>query len=331
MDNLGHRENGRQRPDPYKALHTQWMMPQRQMKDHHSMNLLALMSERDTAIMERDHALAEKKAAMAERDMAFAQRDSAMAERNAAIVERDNALAALELARTNGFNMNNGTGFNPGPLNGAKNYHHHDQQPHAQSSPLQLADSPYDHAREMHISDAYPISTAPVSAAGKAKKAKKNSSQASPLKRPSGVLRKTKKAGGDWRDAGMSGVGEDPARAAFEMKNEWKDQDLGLNQVSFDESSMPAPACSCTGVLRQCYKWGNGGWQSSCCTMSMSMYPLPVMPNKRHARMGGRKMSGSAFTKLLSRLAAEGHDLSASVDLKDHWAKHGTNRYITIR
>lgn len=301
------------------------------MKDHHSMNLLALMSERDTAIMERDHALAEKKAAMAERDMAFAQRDSAMAERNAAIVERDNALAALELARTNGFNMNNGNGFNPGYLNGAKNFHHHDQQPHAQPSPLQLADSPYDHAREMHISYAYPISTAPVSAAGKAKKPKKNSSQASPLKRPSGVLRKTKKAAGDWRDVGMSGGGEDPARAASEMKNEWKDQDLGLNQVSFDESSMPAPACSCTGVLRQCYKWGNGGWQSSCCTMSMSLYPLPVMPNKRHARMGGRKMSGSAFTKLLSRLAAEGHDLSASVDLKDHWAKHGTNRYITIR
>ncbi|CAM0912569.1 unnamed protein product [Alopecurus aequalis] len=329
MDNLGHGENGRQRMDQYKGLHTQWMMPPRQIKDHHSMNLLALMSARDNAIMERDHALAEKKAAMAERDMAFAQRDSAMAERNAAIVERDNALAALELARTNGFNVHNGIGFNPGSLSGAKNFQHHDQHSHAQSSPLQLADSPYDHGREMHISEAYPISTAPGSA-GKAKKPKKNSSQASPLKRPSGVLRKTKKAAGDWRDVGMSGVGEDPASASV-MKNEWKDQDLGLNQVAFDESSMPAPACSCTGKLRQCYKWGNGGWQSSCCTMSMSMYPLPVMPNRRHARMGGRKMSGSAFTKLLSRLAAEGHDLSSSVDLKDHWAKHGTNRYITIR
>lgn len=293
------------------------------------MNLLALLSERDNAIMERDHALAEKKAALAQRDMAFAQRDSAMAERNAAIIERDNALAALELTRTNGFNVNNGNGFNPGSLSGTKNFQHHEQHSHAQSSPPQLADSPYDHAREMHISEAYPISTAPGSA-GKAKKPKKNNSQASPLKRPSGVLRKTKKTTGDWRDVGMSGGGEDPAHASV-MKNEWKDQDLGLNQVAFDESSMPAPACSCTGNLRQCYKWGNGGWQSSCCTMSMSMYPLPVMPNKRHARMGGRKMSGSAFTKLLSRLAAEGHDLSTSVDLKDHWAKHGTNRYITIR
>src|SRR6185503_13179982 len=97
----------------------QWMMPQ--LKDHHSMNLLALMNEKDSAIRERDHALAEKKAAIAERDMAFAQRDAAMAERNAAIVERDNALAALELARTNGFNMNNGNGFHQHqvpPLNG---------------------------------------------------------------------------------------------------------------------------------------------------------------------------------------------------------------------
>ncbi|GFQ05148.1 protein basic pentacysteine4 [Phtheirospermum japonicum] len=112
---------------------------------------------------------------------------------------------------------------------------------------------------------------------------------------------------------------------------DWKDQDLGLNQVVFDETTMPAPVCSCTGTLRQCYKWGNGGWQSSCCTTNLSMYPLPAVPNKRHARVGGRKMSGSAFNKLLSRLAGEGHDLSNPVDLKENWAKHGTNRYITIK
>ncbi|KAL5212468.1 hypothetical protein ABZP36_023315 [Zizania latifolia] len=307
------------------------MMPQtqRHLKDHQSMNLLALMNDRDNAIRERDHALAEKKAAIAERDMAFAQRDAAMAERNAAVVERDNALAALELARTNGLNMNNGNGYSQGSLSGTKNIHQHDQLTHVQSSPLQLTDSPYDHAGEMQISETYPISTAPGSV-GKAKRPKKNSSQSSPLKRPSGVLRKTKKPPGDWKNVGISGCGEDSHHASV-MKNEWKDQDLGLNQVAFDDSTMPAPACSCTGKLRQCYKWGNGGWQSSCCTMNISMYPLPVMPNKRHARIGGRKMSGGAFTKLLSRLAAEGHDLSTPVDLKDHWAKHGTNRYITIR
>jgi len=229
------------------------MMPQ--LKDHHSMNLLALMNEKDSAIRERDHALAEKKAAIAERDMAFAQRDAAMAERNAAIVERDNALAALELARTNGFNTNNGNGFHQHqgpPLHGTKNIHHHDQLSHVQSSPLQLADSPYDHAREMHISEAYPIAAAPGSI-GKGKKPRKNNTQASPLKRPSGVLRKTKKAASEWKNRGMSGGGEDSTRASV-MKNEWKDQDLGLNQVPFDESTMPAPACSCTGELRQCYK-----------------------------------------------------------------------------
>ncbi|KAF3498308.1 hypothetical protein DY000_02056703 [Brassica cretica] len=116
-------------------------------------------------------------------------------------------------------------------------------------------------------------------------------------------------------------------------KSDWRSQEtVGLNRVVYDETTMLPPVCSCTGVLRQCYKWGNGGWQSSCCTTTLSMHPLPALPNKKHARVGGRKMSGSAFSKLLSRLAAEGHhDLSNPVDLKDHWAKHGTNRYITIK
>ncbi|OVA05619.1 GAGA-binding transcriptional activator [Macleaya cordata] len=73
-----------------------------------------------------------------------------------------------------------------------------------------------------------------------------------------------------------------------------------------------------TGVLHQCYKWGKGGWQSACCTSTLSMYPLPTVPNKRHSRLGGRKMSGSAFNKLLSWLLAEGHDLLTPLDLKDH-------------
>ena len=42
-------------------------------------------------------------------------------------------------------------------------------------------------------------------------------------------------------------------------KADWKHQDLALNQVAYDDSTMPTPVCSCTGVLRQCYKWGNGG------------------------------------------------------------------------
>ncbi|GFP89005.1 protein basic pentacysteine4 [Phtheirospermum japonicum] len=104
-----------------------------------------------------------------------------------------------------------------------------------------------------------------------------------------------------------------------------------INLIHFDESTMPVPVCSCTGVARQCYKWGNGGWQSACCTTSLSVYPLPQIPNKKHVRMGGRKMSGSVFSRLLTRMAAAGHDLSIAVDLKSYWAKHGTNRYITIK
>ncbi|XP_072999421.1 barley B recombinant-like protein D isoform X1 [Typha latifolia] len=341
MDESRDTETGRQRPDQYKSVHAQWMMPQNQMKDHHTMKLIALMTERNNAIQERNLAISEKKAALAERDMATMQRDAAIAERDSAIMERDNALAALDLARQNGMNTNGGHGCPPGCTapRGIKHIHHHNHLSHV--SPPQLSDAPYDHAREMHIMEAYPISTASendvkVRKAKRPRKEKK--SQAAPLKKTVKTQRKSKKVGveqvtiarthAEWHDQGALRGGEDLNKVS---KQEWKDQDLGLNQVTFDELTMPVPVCSCTGKFQQCYKWGNGGWQSACCTTTLSMYPLPVMPNKRHARMGGRKMSGSVFVRLLSRLAAEGHDLSMPVDLKDHWAKHGTNRYITIK
>ncbi|CAK9253883.1 unnamed protein product [Sphagnum jensenii] len=93
----------------------------------------------------------------------------------------------------------------------------------------------------------------------------------------------------------------------------------------------PIPYCSCTGLNQQCYRWGNGGWQSACCTTLISLYPLPMNPKKRGSRLAGRKMSAGAFDKLLEKLALEGVDVRYSVDLKDHWAKHGTNRYVTLR
>ncbi|KAH9610726.1 hypothetical protein KSS87_003677 [Heliosperma pusillum] len=122
-------------------------------------------------------------------------------------------------------------------------------------------------------------------------------------------------------------IGEDmnKSKKTFNSKNP------GLNKIDFDETEMPIPGCSCTGILRRCYKWGSGGWQSSCCTNTISAFPLPLKPHKRHIRIGGRKMSGGAFSKLLSRLAVEGFDFSRPVDLKEHWSKHGTNRYITIK
>ncbi|XP_042004996.1 barley B recombinant-like protein D [Salvia splendens] len=112
-------------------------------------------------------------------------------------------------------------------------------------------------------------------------------------------------------------------------KPDWKDKDLGLNQVAFDESTMPVPVCSCTGVLRPCYKWVNGGWQSPCCTTNLSMYPFPAVPSKRHVRVGSRKMSRSAFNKLLSRPAAEGYDLSTPVDLKEHSGQSTGGQTVT--
>ncbi|KAG9457674.1 hypothetical protein H6P81_002182 [Aristolochia fimbriata] len=104
-----------------------------------------------------------------------------------------------------------------------------------------------------------------------------------------------------------------------------------INGIDMDISGIPIPVCSCTGTPQQCYKWGVGGWQSACCTTSISMYPLPMSTKRRGARIAGRKMSHGAFKKVLEKLASEGHNLSSPIDLKNHWAKHGTNKFVTIR
>ncbi|KAK8945644.1 Protein BASIC PENTACYSTEINE7 [Platanthera guangdongensis] len=114
-------------------------------------------------------------------------------------------------------------------------------------------------------------------------------------------------------------------------KGEKKHHEDTHNCVMMDLSGVPGPVCSCTGVPRQCYRWGRGGWQSSCCTTSLSEYPLPVSPMRPGARVAGRKMSIGAYVKLLHRLAADGYDLSYAVDLKNHWARHGTNKFVTIK
>ncbi|XP_057974540.1 protein BASIC PENTACYSTEINE6 [Malania oleifera] len=336
MDDSGHRENGRHKAEQYKTAQGQWLMQHQPSMKH----IMAIMAERDAAIQERNLAISEKKAALAERDMAFLQRDTAIQERNTAIMERDNAIATLQY-RENPMNSDNMSSCPPGCQisRGVKHMHHPQQHVH---HPPHVAEVPYN-SREMHISDALPMSPV-ASDASKSRRAKRAKEPKATLsnKKASKPSRKVKREGDDlnkimfsksheWKGQDMGGGGDDLNKQLVVSKPDWKGQDLGLNQVAFDESTMPAPVCSCTGVLRQCYKWGNGGWQSSCCTTTMSIYPLPAVPNKRHARVGGRKMSGSAFNKLISRLAAEGHDLSAPVDLKDHWAKHGTNRYITIK
>lgn len=305
--------------------------------------IMAIMAERDAAIQERNLALSEKKAALAERDMALLQRDTAIAERNNALMERDNVIATLQF-RENTLTNGSMSSCPPGCQisRGVKHIHHLPQQVNHLPN---MGDASYG-AREMHTSDALPAAPIP-SEAGKSRRAKrpKEGKSASPNKKTPKTTRKVKREAEDlnkmmfannkaheWKSSQeiMNG-GDDLNKQLGVSKADWKPQDLALNQVAFDDSTMPAPVCSCTGVPRQCYKWGNGGWQSACCTTTLSVYPLPAVPNKRHARIGGRKMSGSAFNKLLSRLAAEGHDLSNPVDLKEHWAKHGTNRYITIK
>ncbi|KAJ4851498.1 hypothetical protein Tsubulata_026249 [Turnera subulata] len=110
-----------------------------------------------------------------------------------------------------------------------------------------------------------------------------------------------------------------------------KTAEVVINGISMDISGIPIPICSCTGAPQQCYRWGCGGWQSACCTTGMSIYPLPMSTKRRGARIAGRKMSIGAFKKVLEKLAAEGYDFSNPIDLRTHWAKHGTNKFVTIR
>ncbi|CAN0906429.1 Protein BASIC PENTACYSTEINE6 [Linum grandiflorum] len=331
MDDGGHRENGRHKPEQFKAAQSQWLMQQPSMKQ-----IMSIMAERDAAIHERNMAISEKKTAISERDMAFLQRDSAIAERNNALMERDNAIATLQYRENSLSNGNMSSCPTTGCQisRGMKHIHH----PHHHLP--QMDEATYS-SREMQANDTSPGVHEPTKSR-RGKRAKEPKATP-PSKKSSKSPRKMKKESDDlnkvmftkaieWKtEQDMDGGSEDLNKQLIESKTDWKGQDLGLNQIAFDETTMPAPVCSCTGIFRQCYKWGNGGWQSSCCTTTLSMYPLPTVPNKRHARIGGRKMSGSAFSKLLSRLAAEGNDLSHPVDLKNHWAKHGTNRYITIK
>lgn len=334
MDDSGHRKNGRHKPPQ-----GQWLMQhQPSMKQ-----IMTIMAERDAAIQERNLAISEKKAALAERDMAILQRDSAIAERNNAIMERDNAIATLQY-RENAMNNGNMSPCPPGCQIPRVLKHMHHPQQHVQQHSAHMVETPYNH-KDMQMTDTIPASpVAPEPAKSRrATKRPKEAKPGTPTRKTPKASKKVKREAEDlnkaiiaksqeWRSSpDMGHTNNDLNRQLTIPKPDWKDQGLGLNQVAFDETTMPVPVCSCTGVLRPCYKWGNGGWQSSCCTNSLSMYPLPAVPNKRHARVGGRKMSGSAFSKLLSRLAAEGHDLSNPVDLKPHWAKHGTNRYITIK
>lgn len=312
MDDDRQYENGRHKMDYYRGAHSLWNVdPQHQIKEQNALvmnkKIRSIMAERQAALLELEleAAISEKNEALAARDVALRQRDEALAQRDNALLERDNALAALQ-SRNSTANFP----FNGGIQRGSKRMHH------SSNHISNMTEAAYS-TTDIIIRDASPVTviTSEDVKSHLTKRTKENKASQTPTK--------------------IKKMGEDLNRKAYsegtKIKSEWDRQDVGLNSIAFDETVMPVPVCTCTGVPRQCYKWGNGGWQSSCCTTTLSMHPLPQLPNKRHARIGGRKMSGNVFRRLLSRFASEGHDLSRPLDLKDYWARHGTNRYITIK
>ncbi|XP_057961465.1 protein BASIC PENTACYSTEINE2-like [Malania oleifera] len=154
--------------------------------------------------------------------------------------------------------------------------------------------------------------------------------EAGPLKkRTGGTAPKTQKTKKTKKNPG---VPKDNCNASSQrVKQAKKNVDVVINGINMDISGIPIPVCSCTGGPQQCYRWGCGGWQSACCTTSISMYPLPMSTKRRGARIAGRKMSQGAFKKVLERLASDGYNFSNPIDLRTHWAKHGTNKFVTIR
>ncbi|GAB4853821.1 Protein BASIC PENTACYSTEINE4-like [Ancistrocladus abbreviatus] len=102
----------------------------------------------------------------------------------------------------------------------------------------------------------------------------------------------------------------------LKLRNEWVGLDLSLNRVHFDESVMPVPGCSCTGVFRHCYKWGDGGIgnhlvaQQPCHSTLFSQCPTNAM-------RGRVADEWKCITRLLSRLASEGCDFSQPEETSD--------------
>ncbi|CAI5483196.1 unnamed protein product [Closterium sp. Yama58-4] len=138
-----------------------------------------------------------------------------------------------------------------------------------------------------------------------------------------GTGKKGKKGGA--KEGGAKGGG---GKGAAGQENSGAGQSSSGNHALM---KFPIPYCSCTGHPRQVHRNGHWGWQSACCTNSLSQYPLPPHPTRRHNRMCGRRMSASAFLKLAQRLEGEGMDVRAvPIDLCAYWGKHGYNQPIAI-
>ncbi|MCO5553173.1 hypothetical protein L7F22_006694 [Adiantum nelumboides] len=276
------------------------------LREHPALKLMDMVQERDAAIAERDTAVVEKKTAFAERESAFLQRDVAVADRNAAWMERDAAVMALSMVRA------------------GKDYRE------VAAKLMQM------------VNMAVPVPIMEANLHGFSKSGQESDQQGKqPGKKGSTKKRKFSAVPSQNTKSGSKSPSKKKQKQKAEQGTVAKtDKHRNDEEISnycdalvpfYATGVTPIPYCSCTGANQQCYRWGKGGWQSACCTNFLSMYPLPMNPVKRSSRVPGRKMSGSAFKKLLERLAAEGVDISASIDLKNYWAKHGTNRYATIK
>eukprot|EP00250_Pteridium_aquilinum_P005279 c15397_g1_i1 orf=243-1157(-) len=275
-----------------------------------STKLDEVLCERDAAIAERDAAIAEKKSADADRDSALLQRDIAYADRHAAWVERDSVLEALTMIQANESSLESAS-----KLTQVVNIPV-DRFP--VGSNLLCLPTTLDSMNSNNIETKPRVKQRVKKAEKEMTRKGKDSGAESQAQKGSKVSRKRRKQ----QDA--------PAKGE-KIKREDVSKSMVLYVAPIDMSLTATPFCSCTGANRQCYRWGRGGWQSSCCTNFLSEYPLPMNHAKSGCRVAGRKMSGGAFKKVLERLAGDGVDITQPIDMKDHWAKHGTNRYIVIR
>lgn len=287
-----------------------------------SKNVEEFLSERDLAIAERDAALVEKQSANSERDSALLQRDIAYADRHAAWVERDNALAELSMLQANESNPES-TAQLMQVVNIAVNRFPIESNLLGYPATNGLGNSniegklPQRRAKEW-VWQAEEEMTSKQKENGVTRQVKDENGAVSPAKKGSKVSKKRRKQ----VDGPINGEN---------IEREDASKSVVLCAAPVHMSLTAIPYCSCTGISRSCYRWGNGGWQSACCTNLISEYPLPMNHTKQGARVAGRKMTIGAFKKLLERLAGEGVNVTQPIDLKDHWAKHGTNRYITVR
>lgn len=280
-------------------------------RDQSTTKLTQVTVERDAALAERDKAIADKKNACTERDAALLQRDVAYADRNTAWVERDKAITALTIMCGNG-NDSEGAAKLLQVVNFVAN------RPPMGNNLLCLpstVEEVNDHAEGK-------------GSQRQAKQQGKAAKKETPKKRKASGVASQEKKGTRSKKKRKQQEGQSKGE---KVKQEDVCKSIVAYVPPYDLASTPVPLCSCTGTNRQCYRWGSGGWQSSCCTTFLSVYPLPLNHTKRSSRVAGRKMSGGAFKKLLERLAGAGEDITQPIDLKNHWAKHGTNKYVTVK